>query len=261
MRLKKGFTLAEILIVLMVIGVIATMTIPSMMKGVISAQIKTGYKKALSTISNVVTVSKIAGELPATNISADTLRLFQSLISNLSIKNYVSTNELDVNAGIVAKSNHYKSAIKINGKVYGSGEVLNQEVTDFSIQTLKPSPWIVTEDNMAYSIMCGGTTNKRFRCATKEAIAHQKTQEDAIQASCAIIVVDVNGLSRGPNTYDSQAGPEAGARINTYTSKFTDKTPLSDLTGDQYLIFVGSNGATAGPRATTVTGRIAADLK
>ena len=45
MRIKKGFTLAEILIVLMVIGVIATMTIPSVMKGVVDAQIKTGYKR------------------------------------------------------------------------------------------------------------------------------------------------------------------------------------------------------------------------
>ena len=45
MRIKKGFTLAEILIVLMVIGVIATMTIPSLMKGVAEAQYKAAYKK------------------------------------------------------------------------------------------------------------------------------------------------------------------------------------------------------------------------
>ena len=41
-----GFTLAEILIVLMVIGIIATMTIPGLMKGVQEAQYKTAYKKA-----------------------------------------------------------------------------------------------------------------------------------------------------------------------------------------------------------------------
>ena len=45
MRIKKGFTLAEILIVLMVIGVIATMTVPSLMKGVNEATYKTAYKK------------------------------------------------------------------------------------------------------------------------------------------------------------------------------------------------------------------------
>ena len=51
MRLKKGFTLAEILIVLMVIGVIATLTVPTMMKGVTEAQLKTSYKKAYNTIA------------------------------------------------------------------------------------------------------------------------------------------------------------------------------------------------------------------
>ena len=49
MRIKKGFTLAEILIVLMVIGIIATMTIPGLMKGVQEAQYKTAYKKAYLT--------------------------------------------------------------------------------------------------------------------------------------------------------------------------------------------------------------------
>ena len=44
MRIKKGFTLAEILIVLMVIGAIATITVPSIIKGVKEAQIKTAYK-------------------------------------------------------------------------------------------------------------------------------------------------------------------------------------------------------------------------
>ena len=59
MRFKKGFTLAEILIVLMVIGVIATMTVPSMMKGVQEAQYKTGFKKAYNTITNLYAMLQV----------------------------------------------------------------------------------------------------------------------------------------------------------------------------------------------------------
>ena len=51
MRLKKGFTLAEILIVLMVIGVIATLTIPSLNNNVN----KNTYATALKTTSMSLT--------------------------------------------------------------------------------------------------------------------------------------------------------------------------------------------------------------
>ena len=65
MRLKKGFTLAEILIVLMVIGVVATMTIPSLMRGVQDAQFKTAYKKAFNAVVNIAAMESISGNFVA----------------------------------------------------------------------------------------------------------------------------------------------------------------------------------------------------
>ena len=96
MRLKKGFTLAEILVVLVTIGIIATMTIPSMMKGVQDSQYKTAYKKAYSTISNVAALEKVAGNWISTTSAADLDNVYRALANQLSIKSfYVTTGEGD----------------------------------------------------------------------------------------------------------------------------------------------------------------------
>jgi len=261
MAYKKAFTLAEILIVLMVIGVIATLTIPSMMKGVFDGQVKAGYKKAYNNIASITYASKMAGELPVTNVSADTLRLFHVLANNLDAKNYVSTTTSQINSGVIVKASDYKTAVKINGHIYGSGESLSEDITDYSITTYGPSPWIITEDNMAYSVMCGGGTGQPDQCGTKDEISGQTSQKNAAMKSCAVIVVDINGLSKGPNAFDPQVGPAENPRINEFTSTITAKDSLKTLTGDQYLIFIGSDGATPGPKQTTVSGRIMGDLR
>ena len=261
MAFKRAFTLAEILIVLMTIGVIAALAIPSLMKGVVEAQLKMGYKKALHAISNIAAAEKVAGFLPSTNKSIQTMYLFQSLNSNLSVNGYVAKEISEANSGKVVKNGDYANAITIAGQKFGTGEKTAGEVTAYSITTFGASPWIVTDDNMAYSIMCGGETGVPAPCKTASQIASQKTQVDAILASCAVVIVDVNGLSRGPNTFDPQAGTSTGVRLNTFNTTLDNSKPLKTLTGDQYLIFLGLDGATAGPRNATVTGRIAADLK
>lgn len=50
--IKKGFTLAETLITLMVIGVVAALTIPTLMQVYKDKQLETAAKKAMTTIGN-----------------------------------------------------------------------------------------------------------------------------------------------------------------------------------------------------------------
>ena len=51
MKKKSGFTLAEVLTTLMVIGVVAAMTIPTLMNSTDDQQNKVAYKKAMSVLS------------------------------------------------------------------------------------------------------------------------------------------------------------------------------------------------------------------
>ena len=61
---------------------------------------------------------------------------------------------------------------------------------------------------------------------------------------------DVNGLNKGPNTLDAQG-----------KSMASGVTQMQTLTGDQYKIYMGADGVSAGNQTGTVTGRIMADLK
>lgn len=54
---KSAFTLAEVLITLGIIGVVAAMTMPTLMNSTQGAQYRAAYKKALSALSQAVTLN------------------------------------------------------------------------------------------------------------------------------------------------------------------------------------------------------------
>ncbi len=56
MARRFGFTLAEVLITLTIIGVIAAMTIPTLLSNTSDQEYKTGLKKAISTINQAITM-------------------------------------------------------------------------------------------------------------------------------------------------------------------------------------------------------------
>ena len=57
MTKKLGFTLAEVLITLGIIGVVAAMTIPTLMNQTGQAEFKTGFKKIVSTLNQAITMN------------------------------------------------------------------------------------------------------------------------------------------------------------------------------------------------------------
>lgn len=57
MKKHAGFTLAEVLITLGIIGVVAAMTIPTLMSNTGKAEFKTAFKKMISAVNQAVTLS------------------------------------------------------------------------------------------------------------------------------------------------------------------------------------------------------------
>ena len=57
MKQKSAFTLAEVLITLGIIGVVAAMTIPTLMQNSGKSELKTSYKKILSAVNQAITMS------------------------------------------------------------------------------------------------------------------------------------------------------------------------------------------------------------
>ncbi|MBR5304123.1 MAG: type II secretion system protein [Candidatus Gastranaerophilales bacterium] len=262
MRLKKGFTLAEILIVLMVIGVIATMTIPSMMKGVAEAQLKAGYKKAFNTIVNFAAMEKISGTLPAKPGTAGVEAIYSGLNSSLSVKEYATDT---VNSGIVPVGGNAATCLQIGDATLGTASAADGAESNCAVvqpdqvaeagtmnNKTKNLAWVVTDDGMAYSVMQGASTNAAG-AMTKQEINATANDAAAVEGSSAVIIVDVNGIGKGPNLFEKQ-GYDAN-------NQFAATEALDTITGDRYKIYIGSDGATAGPRGTTVTGRMVADAK
>ncbi len=80
-RFKKGFTLAEVLITLAIIGVVAAISIPSVISNTQQQEFKTGLRKAVSVLNSAITMNMaIDGESPYDNAN-----LFGYLQKHMSV--------------------------------------------------------------------------------------------------------------------------------------------------------------------------------
>ena len=70
-KFSNAFTLAEVLITLGIIGVVAAMTMPTLINQTNGAQYKAAYKKALSVISQAVTLNVALDDIGFAETSAN----------------------------------------------------------------------------------------------------------------------------------------------------------------------------------------------
>lgn len=138
----RAFTLAEVLITLGIIGIVAAMTIPSLMNNVQDKQYKTALKKTYSVISNATkqlqydtggmlwTVSDPVN--PWAN--ADTIAMFNAYSNYLTIANSSDVNSADTASFFAPMYNNYKSSNQIMfiyncNHNYAKGAVLKDGTT------------------------------------------------------------------------------------------------------------------------------------
>lgn len=93
MKKSLGFTLAEVLITLAIIGVVAAMTIPSVIVNTNQSEFKTGLRKAVSVLNSSLTMNiALEGESPYDNAN-----LFGYLQQHMSVMK--STTQLEFTNG------------------------------------------------------------------------------------------------------------------------------------------------------------------
>lgn len=73
---KFGFTLAEVLLTLAVIGVVAALTVPSLMSSTMDKKLVVGAKKAYNTIQNAVELKRAATGLTPSDTTGNELISF-----------------------------------------------------------------------------------------------------------------------------------------------------------------------------------------
>ena len=106
-RFKKGFTLAEVLITLAIIGVVAALTIPSVISNSQQQEFKTGLRKAVSVLNSAITMNMaIDGETPYDNSNLmGYLMKHMSIIettNNLAGKFHIASNSVGYSYGNAA---------------------------------------------------------------------------------------------------------------------------------------------------------------
>ena len=67
---KNGFTLAEVLITLAIIGVVATLTLPSLMSNTQEQQSITAFKKAMNTLNEVAQMNAVVDGFDYSGVTA-----------------------------------------------------------------------------------------------------------------------------------------------------------------------------------------------
>ncbi len=104
LRMKKslGFTLAEVLITLAIIGVVAAMTVPSVLQDTSQREYITGIKKATTSLGQAISMNVAMQGLAPDDLDADhSLRDYLS--GALNVVRNVDTVAADADAGIEAK--------------------------------------------------------------------------------------------------------------------------------------------------------------
>ena len=123
MTKRFGFTLAEVLITLGIIGVVAAMTMPTLMNSTQGAQYKAAYKKALSALSQAVTLNVALDDYNFADLSGTagtgngTLADMLKNRMNVVREETTSTNVLLDNGGAYSATNVGGTATNDTGNI------------------------------------------------------------------------------------------------------------------------------------------------
>ena len=168
MKFNKGFTLAEVLIALVIVGILAALTVPSLMNNVAKQQAATGVMRAYNTLQNANKLLLSQANTP--KISAACIDKDDYLECLKPHVNYEKTDLGDTvyHAKYLGTDNENKYSEKIgSGCAYGGS------------------------DNIVYMMYLTDISDTGVR----------KTSDSSYIGKYYYIYVDVNGVNKAPNTY------------------------------------------------------------
>lgn len=243
---KNGFTLAEVLITLAIIGVVATMTLPALLTNTGEQQYKTGLKKAINTLTEAAQMNLAIdgydysnlptgyGNIAAKVTNADNEEVdvdnANSLIGLLDARvalDYTKTRASEVEDGKTS----YANAIKCVNTTYG-GE---------GGQTL------YLKDGTAILLPSAGEITGKY----------DTMQSDGLVKGF-IVIYDTNG-AKAPNALSNCKGAVNGGQDDGVFSDDADPTEIPDacesksdrVIKDQFAIWLRGNTAVPAGAAAT----------
>lgn len=235
MKIKKGFTLAEALLTMTVIGVVAILTIPSVIHNYKEAQYKLGMKKAIKALNESIALNVAMGRKTPlrTNENND---LFKYLQQSMSVVK--STDSLTYRKN--SKAFYTKDGMRFeflmgNGNNNGSG----MSIEDIELKTQSETMDDNSGETYEYiNISSDGFNTRSFNCGSKGVLGALNQEDDNVQAASnvdpCVILVDVNGDKKpNPSSYSSDSndytiytGGEAGELSDLMLVIITDGSAI-----------------------------------
>lgn len=182
---KNGFTLAEVLITLAIIGVVATMTLPALMTNTSEQQYKSAMKKAINTLTEAAQMhNSIDGysfsgfQKSSTDITAETADADYSMEALLRMRTSIDFTKTG------------NSKFDVKGAGTGSAD-----------QALSVDEWVHFRDGSVLLYKKGDTI------ATS---ANAKMEDDGLPTGY-VVAIDTNGM-KGPNQLSNCQGNALGQK-------------------------------------------------
>ena len=227
----NAFTLAEVLITLGIIGVVAAMTMPTLINQTNGAQYRAAYKKALSAISQGVTLNVALNDISfadttkasaTTDTSATedtTAGILQSRMNVVKIDTgYTAFPSTDVKAKVCTK----------DSKIVICGTEGASEATETAIS---PDLFLYFNDSSVFAFK-----KADFGCT--------QTSTDKTKNTGCLGAIDVNGL-KGPNKVVTCDGSTSGFAGTDGKCTVTSPTDIYPVVYYDQTILPASDAASA----------------
>jgi prepilin-type N-terminal cleavage/methylation domain-containing protein len=241
---KVGFTLAEVLITLSIIGVVAMMTLPALMTNVQEQQAKTGIKKGINTLSEAGQMNNAVegfdySSFGNTNTGADDQSIFGLLQTRVQVDMARSTVAFNEDGEAVQNGRTDAAKIVLTGDA-------DHDATNYTVMFLK--------DGSALA----------FRPADTVAVSAGENQPSQLPCNYTgigrgfVAFYDING-ERKPNILSNctngQANHIKDASVPTTLSNDTvDAADCSNkdqrVIKDQFMLFFNGSNAVPANSAT-----------
>lgn len=167
----KGLTLAETIIVVTIVGILAVMMLPAILEGYHNFQYATSFKKAVRTLNDTIALN-ISKGLKSAYYTNATTPLFYYLQKNLKVLSPSEKSSRD------SKNSEFYTKDNIRYE-FPRGDSASSEFSNIKLGTV-PYKWTIKDSNCGtYGLGIGGSA---------------KVQS----AEPCIMLVDVNG-DKGPN--------------------------------------------------------------
>lgn len=226
MQNKSGFTLAEVLITLGIIGVVAAMTIPTLMTNTTASQFKTAYKKSLSSLKQGITMNVAMDDFDLRDLAADETggaKSFKSIIT----KRFEGAEDITDSYFDASQGNDGTSKMKIATKHVCTGEETEEDPFatlcsgNDKVGTtveLADAEYPVNSTNFVVFLMADGTA---FGFHKDAALCTTAGQENCVG------FIDTNGVA-GPNRINVCDTPafDAGVTCIVSNDKVADIFPV-----------------------------------